>query len=270
MKYLQSLPILISTIFITVSMATMGQNFKKAEVAGGKAGFKEFLEYEMQYPAEAIKNKSEGKLRISFDVLPDGELTAIHITGSSDSSLIKEARRLLKRTVWIPGESRGTQIRTSNTTQIEFKIKKYHRYVKRRGYDSIPCYCSSCDSSASIYKGRQLSKTATPVFDKDQDFTSFIKKNLQYPETAKKMNLNGQVSLKFVIESSSIISNIIVTEHLGMGCTEEAIRVIQLLKWSPAEKDKTCVRSWNTVSLFFGNPKGGFKYMPMNQFNSLN
>lgn len=247
-----------------------GQGNSVAIPVGGKTGFRKFVEAEMQYPKNSLINESEAKVRIQLIVHPDGEPAIISVQGTQDTALIAETKRLINRIVWVPAVSNGIPTQSLITTGIEFNVKKYHRYVKRRGYETLPCVCESCDSSHVIYKGRQLSRSASPVFDKDTDFTRFLKKNLKYPEAARKQNLSGTVKLTFVIEPYGSISNIHVVDHLGMGCTEEAIRVLQLLKWNPAVKGEVCVRSLNSVSISFGNPSDGYRYMPVNQFNSIN
>ena len=63
--------------------------------------------------------------------------------------------------------------------------------------------------------------------------------------------MSGTVTLKFVIEPSGRISNIVVDKALGGGCTEEAIRVIRLIRWNPAVINEMAVRSWICLDITF-------------------
>lgn len=57
-------------------------------------------------------------------------------------------------------------------------------------------------------------------------FNEHLSKNLQYPELAQKMKLNGKVIMEFFITPEGELKNIRVIESLGAGCDEEAIRVL--------------------------------------------
>jgi protein TonB len=79
----------------------------------------------------------------------------------------------------------------------------------------------------------------------------FIKDNLEYPKQAQISNIQGIVVLQFVVEPSGLVTNIGVSKTVGGGCDQEAIRVLQMIKWYPAKKNGKLVRSQMTFPFYF-------------------
>ncbi|MGD1839823.1 MAG: energy transducer TonB [Thermonemataceae bacterium] len=74
-------------------------------------------------------------------------------------------------------------------------------------------------------------------------FYEYIESNLQYPEEAKQLKLQGRVMVKFVVETDGKISEVSVMKGIGGGCDEEAVRLIQKApNWIPGRKDGKPVR----------------------------
>ena len=55
----------------------------------------------------------------------------------------------------------------------------------------------------------------------------YIRRNLRYPATAKKVGLEGVVEVIFQIEADGSLSDFQVEKSLGYGCDEEAIRLLR-------------------------------------------
>lgn len=79
------------------------------------------------------------------------------------------------------------------------------------------------------------------VADKNPEFLGgivelyrYVSKNLVYPELAYESKMGGRVYLRFVVEKDGSISNVEVLKGIGMGCDEEATRVIKNMpRWNP-------------------------------------
>lgn len=65
--------------------------------------------------------------------------------------------------------------------------------------------------------------------------TEFIYKNLRYPKLAAEAKLEGTVFLKIEINNQGIVSDVQVLKGIGLGCDEEAARVLRLLKFDVAK-----------------------------------
>ncbi len=80
----------------------------------------------------------------------------------------------------------------------------------------------------------------------------FLKDNLVYPQFAKETGITGTVYTSFVVEKDGSITNIRIQRKVEGGCTEEAIRVLQLMpKWKPAWNDGQLVRKLVSLPIKF-------------------
>ncbi len=72
----------------------------------------------------------------------------------------------------------------------------------------------------------------------------FLANHIKYPEYALEEGISGKVLTEFVIEKDGSVSNIKVTNGIGGGCDEEAIRVIKLMQglWKPGLENGEPVR----------------------------
>ena len=67
---------------------------------------------------------------------------------------------------------------------------------------------------------------------------NYLIENLRYPDQAKKNGVEGRVVVLFGIAEDGSIHNVEVSQGIGGGCDEEAIRVVKAMpKWKPAIKD---------------------------------
>ena len=67
---------------------------------------------------------------------------------------------------------------------------------------------------------------------------NYLIENLRYPEQAKKDGVEGRVVVLFTVTEDGSILNVEVSQGIGSGCDEEAVRVVKAMpKWKPAIKD---------------------------------
>ena len=68
-------------------------------------------------------------------------------------------------------------------------------------------------------------------------FYKFLKENLDYPEKARRLGIEGKVFLQFIVDKDGSINNIEVVRGIGAGCDEEAVRVLKNApKWNPGKQ----------------------------------
>jgi len=226
------------------------------DIYGGKEEMKRFLRDHMLYPAEDMKRKWEGIVKLNFVVTKEGKIENIKVTESVSTDVDKEAIRLLKLIDWIPSRKEGVLVNVDYTLDIPFSISKYKKYVKERGFDK-PLYTDiPVDTSLNIYETAEHS----PLFNiPDKTFTEFVYTKLEYPEAASRQSIEGNVKLSFVVEPDGQVSDIkILNGGVAAGCNNEAIRVIGLTKWKPAIRDGKYVRYRMSFTMNF-SLKNGFK-----------
>ena len=242
--------IIMLIVFLPGNM--IAQDVILPQCYSGKRLTKEFIKEEMVYPEQAMKNNKEGEVVISFMVNADGSATDYKVLKSVSEELDIEALRICRKILWYPATDIGLPISYMHQFTIKFDIKKYQKLVKKRGYDQIKYPFKPIETSGKIYQFVDVDKAPKPIYPESNiNFGSFVESNLEYPETAFKQNVSGSVKLEFVIEPSGRISNIVVEKALGGGCTEEAIRVIRLIRWNPAIFNDMAVRSWMCLEITF-------------------
>jgi TonB family protein len=242
---------IFSLVFLITQEAN-SQSFIPAKPYGEPSLVGDFLCSEVIYPEVALEMGQEGTVVIGFQVSAEGSVTNIHVKEHVTSEIDREAVRIFLLLQWEPAIRLGNPVTTETEYSIKFDIKKYKRHCKQRGYDRTDYPYSPVDTSLIVYNADQLDKVPQPVFDdKSMNLGRFITENLVYPDAAYKQDISGKVELSFVVEVHGRASNIIVDKPVGGGCTEEAIRILKLVKWMPGIKDDLAVRSRISMSITF-------------------
>lgn len=90
---------------------------------GGKEELFKYLAYNMIYPADATKNKVEGRVLVTFVIEHDGSISNVNVVNSVYPSLDKEAIRVVSEMPkWIPGKANGKTVRVKYTIPITFRL----------------------------------------------------------------------------------------------------------------------------------------------------
>lgn len=249
----------ISMLFSQSEILTPAENY------GGKSAINTLLKNEMVYPESSRNAGVEGTVELSFIVKNSGETDQLSVNKSVNKDIDAEALRLFNHLLWIPAiNTKGVTINSKQEVAIKFKIKKYLKCTKQRGYDQIDYPHQPIDLSLSIYEIDQLSQMPKPVYeDPKMKFVDFLIQNMKYPELAKKQGVSGIVEVFFVVEPSSKASNIKILQSVGGGCSEEAVRLMGLLNWYPGLVDEMAVRTAMTLKITFNlSDSDNMKYVP--------
>jgi TonB family protein len=251
--YLQIIVALL--LLLTNLTGTKGQSFTPAKPYGETKLVGEFICSEVVYPDIALKKGQEGTVVIVFQVASDGTVSDIRVKEHVSPEIDEEAVRIFRLLQWKPAIRLGNPVTTQAEYSIKFDIQKYNRHCKQRGYEKTEFPYTPVDTSLIVYNIDQLDKGPQPLFeDKSMNLGGFIKQNLIYPDAAYKQNISGKVELSFVVEVHGRVSNILVDKPIAGGCTEEAIRILKLIKWMPGIKDNMAVRSRITIAITFTLP----------------
>ncbi len=239
-------------VSLTLPCSLKAQSLTFPSPWGGKRELKEFIKEEMVYPENALRQKTEGTVKFSFVVNKDGSISDLKIVRSVSPEIDDEALRIFRKILWKPAERIGEPVNYVYSYEIKFDIKKYKKACKARGYTELFYPFEPVDKSDKIYSLKEVTRTPSPVFSsRDCNFSTFIANNLKYPEAAFKQAVSGVVKLKFVVEPTGRISNIVAEKRVGAGCTEEAIRVVKLLRWNPGVRNTKAVRTFMTIEIAF-------------------
>lgn len=246
------LPLFVFLISIILINSGEAQTINPPVCYSGNRLLREFIDEEMIYPDRAMQAGEEGTVEIAFVVQPDGSVTDIKVVRKVAPDIDQEAVRIFRHILWHPATELGKPIAFRHYFKIKFNIRKYQKLTRQRGAGYFERPHEAIDSSFRVYRRNETDQWPKPLFSRlDRDLTTFLINNLKYPDAAMKQNISGIVKLRFVIETSGRISNIEVIEGVGAGCTEEAIRVLRLMKWYPAVKDGIAVRTTMPFEIHF-------------------
>ena len=82
----------------------------------------QYIQKNLQFPAEAKEREIQGTVRLSFIVETDGSVSNIIVVNSVGGGCDNEAIRLLQETIWIPAEKNGKYVRSTGMQDITFSI----------------------------------------------------------------------------------------------------------------------------------------------------
>lgn len=94
------------------------------EFPGGMKELLKFLQDNLKYPENAMKNNVQGRVIVQFVVEKDGTPTEFKVLRSVDPDLDAEALRVLQTMPkWKPGMQRGEVVRVKFTVPVSFKLQ---------------------------------------------------------------------------------------------------------------------------------------------------
>jgi len=216
---------------------------------GGKTEFKRMFEQEMIYPEKALKNKYYENVTINFVIKKDSSVANVKLEMKGDRETDEEAMRLFYLYQWVPAMKEGQFVDANWSVTFNFDPTKYAKICKNRGFTKFKYLPDvKIDSTGKIYsKGVQM-----PMYEKGNfALQDFIKDNLEYPRQAQLSNIQGTVVLSFIVEPSGLMTNIGVEKSVGGGCDQEAVRVLELIKWYPGKHDDKLARIKMTFPVYF-------------------
>ncbi|MBR5727709.1 MAG: energy transducer TonB [Muribaculaceae bacterium] len=94
------------------------------EFPGGMPAMIDFLQANLKYPEDAIKQNVGGRVLVMFVVEPDGSLSNVGVARKVFPSLDAEAIRVVKTMPkWKPGKEKGKPVRVNFTLPVVFSRK---------------------------------------------------------------------------------------------------------------------------------------------------
>lgn len=80
----------------------------------------------------------------------------------------------------------------------------------------------------------------------------FLRKNIKYPEEARKKNIEGKVYVRFLITKKGKVDSVSIARGIHPLLDREAVRVVKLLPdWTPAEKRGKTIGMLYTLPINF-------------------
>ena len=192
----------------------------------------------MQYPAAALKTGVEGTVFVKFVLNEEGKAEDVKTINSLMGGCNEEAIRLIKNMpAWLPGKQNDTPVKVWYNLPVTFKIKS--------GY-VIPV-----DTA--------LIKEVMPA--PSFDLSNFLNFNLRYPEDARDSDIQGRVTVRFLVNKNGSIGSIHILKGVSKSINKEALRVIKgMPAWIPGLLKGNLTKVYFTLPINFQleGPKGVF------------
>ncbi len=239
----------ISTLFLLLSTLSATAQNTEPEPISGKALTRNFASRSIVYPEQDLNDNKSGKVVVEFFVDQNGKASQFSISETFSSLASANAIDIVKRIEWVPAQIDGKPVGSKHQYEIVYNAKSYRRSMKKKVL--LPLTLDS-DTSFRIIDNHQADEWAYPFFEDGSSMVTYLSKNLKYPIEAKQREITGTVELSFIVETDGNVSNIEITKHVGGGCDNEAIRLIETTRWIPAVKGGCYVRSLNKQNITFG------------------
>ena len=204
---------------------------------GGDAALSQWLDENLQYPTEALKNGIQGTVVVSFTVETDGSIKDVKVWRGKDA-LVKEAVRLMNiMPKWNPGKKDGQPVPVYYTLPIKFRLPE------PKGDESILI--------ERVYSTDEVD--VQPSFPGgEMAMYEWIEKNLRYPPELADTDVIGFVIVQCVIEKDGSISDIKIVRSFDPIVNKEATRVVSMMpKWNPGMINGQPVRVSNNIRVKF-------------------
>lgn len=206
---------------------------------GGMSGLMQFLSKNIQYPINAQKNHTQGRVTVQFVVNKDGSISEPKIIRGVDPDLDGEAIRVISlMPKWKPGMQKGQPVRVKYTVPVMFRLSDDGQ---KEEYKPIP----KIDETVVVgYASKQAPTEEDPVFEVVENMPEFaggmgglmqyLSKNIKYPVEAQKAGIQGRVIMQVIIDKNGNVTNPKVTQPVAPLLDTEAIRVTASMpKWKP-------------------------------------
>ncbi|HEY0976190.1 MAG TPA: energy transducer TonB [Flavobacteriales bacterium] len=235
-------PFLLSlALLLPVVCAAQGPD--TPQPLGGMDAVKWFLEDELVFPAAALAEDAEGGTVVGFIVTSTGEVASVGVVKAFRPDCDAEAVRLAKLVRWTPASVGGTPQHAPKELVVPFSAKKYRKLLSRKDRCPRLVLTTPAQGGDTVYT-KGLDSLATPLVPKGiRGLPQYLAENLRYPEEARRRDIQGKVTIEFIVETSGAVSNLRATGFLGAGCDEEARRLAHTICWRPAIRKGQRVRS---------------------------
>lgn len=113
--------------------------------------------------------------------------------------------------------------------------------------------CLLLNTVANAQQAKEAFRYVDKMPEAAYDIDKYINENMRYPEIAYKNNIEGAVTVQFIVTETGAIDSVrIVGKRVGAGIEEEAVRIISNMPpWKPAILNETPVRAYYTQKVTF-------------------
>lgn len=206
---------------------------------GGENNLATWINTHIAIPYIPLRNDTSVTVIVHFTVQPNGKLSDIAIQQPGFRQLDKAVIDLITAMpTWRPGYLRDKPV----PIRFSLPINLHLGNTLRKPYD-VPT--PEVSNMPAFHGGGKA-------------LAYFIRKNLRYPDEARKAGLSGAVTVEFTVLSNGAVANVFTTGNaIGYGLEEEAIRIVEKMpRWQPAVLDGKPITAKHKIVIRFEPPAG--------------
>ncbi len=219
----------------------------EAQIIGGNNQLVQVLQTQLNIPKTILNTNFNQDVIIFFNIDSIGKACDVIIENKKDAFIGNEIKRML---LFLKFKKTIPFSNLSSPYFIKFNVSKikYNNYFKQKSKINLKINLSA-DSSFIIYS--KADKSPEYYKNGDEGLADFILSEIEYPKLAIEKSIEGTVTTEFIIETNGYVSNLIIKNGIGAGCSEEALRIIKQTKWQPAVINNKLVRYKTTYPITF-------------------
>jgi TonB family protein len=213
---------------------------KMPQFRGGETALLKFLQENLQYPPQAVKDKVQGRVVVKFMIDKLGDVSEVEVVRSVREDLDAEAVRVAKMLPrFSPGSINGKAVSVWYTLPVTFTLKG----------DDVPSKPEVVEEKAEFPGGEAA-------------LTQFLKDNIKYPYKAVKNRVEGRVKMEFLVGKTGKVTHVRVVESVDKDLAREALRVCKLLPdFKPATVNGEPVEARISLPIQFKIPSVKHQYL---------
>ena len=206
---------------------------------GDLNAFRNWMQAQIQYPAQAAAKNISGRVIFEFVVERDGTTSSFNVLKSPDALLSAEVERVFKNSPkWEAGTQMGEKVRVKYTVPIVFNMQG----------------TAENKPSAPTGNGPFIKVEKMPTFQGGDlnAYRNWFQSQIQYPAEAAAKNISGRVIFSFVVEKDGSSSDFTVLQTPDKLLADEVERVFKTSpKWEAGTQGGEKVRVKYTVPIVF-------------------
>lgn len=174
---------------------------------GGEAALMKYLQENVKYPPQAIKDSIQGRVVVQFLIDKSGNVGEVNVVRSVSEDLDAEAVRVVKTLPkFTPGRMYGKAVSTLYTLPVSFMLQDKREPAKPKDVEVKASFPGGEDALAQ-----------------------FLKDHVKYPPKAAKKKIQGRVEVAFLVDKNGKVHDAKVVESVDKDLDKEALRVCRLL-----------------------------------------
>ena len=174
---------------------------------GGESALLKYLQENIKYPPQAIKDSIQGRVVVQFLIDKSGNVGEVNVVRSVSEDLDAEAVRVVKTLPkFIPGRMYGKAVSSLYTLPVTFKLQDKRESAKPKDVEVKASFPGGEDALAQ-----------------------FLKDHVKYPPKAAKKKIQGRVEVAFLVDKNGKVHDAMVVESVDKDLDKEAVRVCKLL-----------------------------------------